>query len=95
MFLELGSTSVQPPSKLTFLLLLLLLLFIDINECETSEKPCGSYNYRKCVNMDGDYTCHCEYGFHFNKEKQTCEGNLKLYGEGNCRKSGIQILRSS
>ncbi|XP_068755785.1 EGF-containing fibulin-like extracellular matrix protein 1 [Montipora capricornis] len=23
--------------------------------------------------MDGDYTCHCEYGFHFNKEKQACE----------------------
>ena len=59
--------------------IIIVLLLLDINECETLEKPCGSYNFYECVNMDGDYTCYCENGYHFSKEKQTCEGNLRSF----------------
>ncbi|XP_044183632.1 fibrillin-1-like [Acropora millepora] len=45
----------------------------DIDECDSLDRPCGSYNYIECVNNLGDYTCLCEYGFNFDKENRFCE----------------------
>ena len=49
-------------------------LFSDIDECDSLDRPCGSYNFLECVNNLGDYTCLCEYGFNFDKENRFCEG---------------------
>ena len=45
-------------------------LFSDIDECDSLDRPCGSYNFLECVNNLGDYTCLCEYGFNFDKENR-------------------------
>lgn len=44
-----------------------LMCELDINECATNEKICGSYN---CINLPGNYKCDCDF-FHSGKRCQT------------------------
>jgi len=49
----------------------------DIDECAANNGsgPCGSEEeVVKCVNDDGNYSCECKHGFHFDGVK--CSGRL-------------------
>lgn len=40
---------------------LIIKTYIDKNECESEENPCGEHSV--CVNVVGGYTCECDVGF--------------------------------
>ena len=48
----------------------LLLLFADIDECESSGHGCQQV----CVNTPGSYHCECEIGYLLTGDGLTCEG---------------------
>ena len=49
---------------------------VDVNECETLDKPCPGYrNNMTCNNTPGSFTCSCSPGFRFNPRSRHCEGN--------------------
>ncbi|UJR30000.1 hypothetical protein I4U23_017546 [Adineta vaga] len=43
---------------------------LDINECATNERICGSFT---CTNLPGDYKCDCDF-FHSGKRCQNISG---------------------
>ena len=53
-------------------IILLLFLFIDIDECATDADNCDDTN-GICTNTEGSFTCACNTGF--NGDGVTCSGN--------------------
>ena len=50
--------------------LLMLLLTIDINECEENNGGCSNV----CINTQGSYNCQCPQGYQLVDERN-CGGN--------------------
>ena len=51
-----------------------ILNLTDINECEEGTHDCS--NFAKCVNVPGDYDCHCLVGFE--GDGMTCTGIISV-----------------
>ena len=51
-----------------------LLLYVDINECNNSPRPCEEV----CTNIDGSYECSCNDSTRFVNANGSCTGNITL-----------------
>ena len=51
-----------------------LLLFLDVNECETLNGGCQ----HQCVNKNGSYVCECNEKYVMDGNGKTCSGKLKI-----------------
>ena len=54
---------------------LINLLFVDIDECTSSQNTHGCQQL--CVNTEGGFRCDCNTGFQLNADNSTCSGNHK------------------
>ena len=52
------------------LAILVVLLFVDIDECDSSTSVCNEH--ATCTNTPGSYECHCNSGF--SENGFICEG---------------------
>lgn len=51
-------------------------LFLDVDECSSSDQPCGEGHV--CINGPGNYRCECKSGYSFDVISRTCIGKLHL-----------------
>ena len=52
---------------------LLLIIFIDINECAENRDSCAQI----CTDTDGGYSCSCEAGYDLASDRRGCNGENK------------------
>lgn len=52
----------------------LFVSFLDTDECLYNQYICG-YGHQ-CINTPGGYTCRCQMGYIYDKEKKQCVGEL-------------------
>lgn len=45
-------------------------IYSDIDECLSNNGSC----HHNCHNVDGSYTCFCNYGYQLTSDGHTCEG---------------------
>ena len=72
-------------------IILLLFLFIDIDECATDADNCDDTN-GICTNTEGSFTCACNTGF--NGDGVTCSGNQATIGFFNAQLHTVFIYFS-
>ena len=58
-----------------FILSVVYLYSVDINECDTGNGGCD----HKCTNTDGSYTCSCNSDYELNSDSHTCNGLFYSY----------------
>ena len=51
---------------------MILILFLDINECTTGDYNCRNNSH--CSNTIGNYTCPCKNGYNATDDHSTCQG---------------------
>ena len=58
-----------------YTLILILLIFVDINECVTDNGNCS----HDCTNTPGSYLCSCNNGYSIDTDGHSCSGNYQLF----------------
>ena len=46
----------------------MLSLVLDIDECDTNNAGC----HHECVNLPGNYSCHCDDGYELHEDEHLC-----------------------
>lgn len=54
------------------IILIPLLSFLDINECERNNGGCQ----HRCINVEGSFTCDCNPGWQLGNDGRTCYSKL-------------------
>ena len=57
------------------LILILITLSVDLNECEAMKEFC---HHGQCENIPGSFRCICDKGFQLNRYNNNCTGKLNL-----------------